>query len=188
MTDKVQKIREEVVKLKSNLMYGACSSQIAMETCCKEEAYNEVLAILDTIQEEQKEPSKFDAAIQEGDDVRYNEDLGCRVNLSQLKRVAKKEEPVNEDLEDVAKEHFWKPADGEDLPEIDKEVIALTQPYSNDEHLRVVFAHRPNKYTTWIEKFGEKKIVEVERYGKGEWNIPNVKWWLDVALPKEIEL
>ena len=52
MTDKVQKIREEVEKLKSQLLRGACSSQIAMETRCKEEAYNEVLAILDTIQEE----------------------------------------------------------------------------------------------------------------------------------------
>ena len=46
------KIREEVEKLKSQLLRGACSSQIAMETICKEEAYNEVLAILDTMQEE----------------------------------------------------------------------------------------------------------------------------------------
>ena len=52
MTNKVQKIREEVEKLKSNLIHGACASQIAMETRCKEEAYNEVLAILDTMQEE----------------------------------------------------------------------------------------------------------------------------------------
>lgn len=52
MTDKVQKIREAVEKMKSNLIYGACSSQVAMETRCKEEAYNEVLAILDTMQEE----------------------------------------------------------------------------------------------------------------------------------------
>ena len=52
MTDKVQKIREEVERLKSNLIHGACSSQIAMETRCKEEAYNEVLAILDSSQEE----------------------------------------------------------------------------------------------------------------------------------------
>ena len=51
MTDK-EKFRKEVEKLKSNLIYGACSSQIAMETRCKEEAYNEVLAILDTMQEE----------------------------------------------------------------------------------------------------------------------------------------
>ena len=52
MTDKVQKIREEVERLKSQLLRGACSSQIAMETMCKEEAYNEILAILDTMQEE----------------------------------------------------------------------------------------------------------------------------------------
>ena len=52
MTNKVQKIREEVEKLKSQLLRGACSSQIAMETRCKEEAYNEVLAILDSLQEE----------------------------------------------------------------------------------------------------------------------------------------
>ena len=53
--DKVQKIREEVERLKSQLLRGACSSQIAMETMCKEEAYNEVLAILDTMQEEPKQ-------------------------------------------------------------------------------------------------------------------------------------
>ena len=52
MTDKVKKIREEVEKLKSQLLRGACSSQIAMETRCKEEAYDEVLAIIDTMQEE----------------------------------------------------------------------------------------------------------------------------------------
>ena len=51
MTDK-EKFRKEVEKLKSSLIHGACSSQIAMETRCKEEAYNEVLAILDTMQEE----------------------------------------------------------------------------------------------------------------------------------------
>ena len=52
MTDKVQKIREEVERLKSQLLRGACSSQIAMETLCKEEAYNEVLDILESLQEE----------------------------------------------------------------------------------------------------------------------------------------
>ena len=51
MTDK-EKFRKEVEKLKSSLIHGACSSQIAMETRCKEDAYNEVLAILDTMQEE----------------------------------------------------------------------------------------------------------------------------------------
>ena len=36
--------------------------------------------------------SKFDDCIQPGDKVIFNEDLGCRVNLSQLNRVAKKED------------------------------------------------------------------------------------------------
>lgn len=53
MTDnKIEKIRAEIKRLKSQLLRGACSSQVAMETRCKEEAYNEVLAILDTLQEE----------------------------------------------------------------------------------------------------------------------------------------
>ena len=51
MTDKVKKIRKEVERLKSQLLRGACSSQIAMETRCKEEVYNEVLAILESLQE-----------------------------------------------------------------------------------------------------------------------------------------
>ena len=50
--DKVQKIRKEVEKLKSQLLRGACSSQVAMETRCKEEAYNELLAILESLREE----------------------------------------------------------------------------------------------------------------------------------------
>ena len=87
------------------------------------------------------------------------------------------------------KENLWKPADDDDLPEIDKEVIALTQPYPNDEHLRVVFAHRPNKYAkVWNPDLGEEQVVETERHDKGGWNIPNIKYWLDVKLPKEIEL
>ena len=40
----------EIEKLKGQLLRGACSSQIAMETCCKEEAYNEILSYLDTLE------------------------------------------------------------------------------------------------------------------------------------------
>ena len=80
----------------------------------------------------------------------------------------------------------WKDAQGDDLPEIDREVIVLTQPYPNDEHLRVVFAHRPNKYTkVWNSDLGEEQVVEIERYGKGEWNIPNIVYWLDTKSPYE---
>ena len=344
MTDKVQKIREEVEKLKSQLLRGACSSQIAMETRCKEEAYNEVLAILDTMQEGQKEPvseelntesmieSYKQRLISQANGVKnsplidmclasykhgINETLDT-LNLSNAQRTVKNwKEPVSEELEKAANEwdakasftpfymvlddnnnpngvrqdyithaesfkagakwqkekdefitedleeeidnyvkrngydgldsieeikyiaqyftkwqktkddsctsdlgdyinelskqfpevsfaklsriavrvvkwqnnHLWKPADGDDLPEIDREVIALAQPYPNDEHLRVVFAHRPNKYAkVWNSDLGEEQVVEIERHGKGGWNIPNIVCWLDVELPKEIEL
>ena len=78
------------------------------------------------------------------------------------------------------KNHLWKPADGDDLPEYDKEVIALL------DNGKVVFAHRPNP-----EGWDAKSIIteRVERYipetyGKGGWNIQDAKWWLDCSMPK----
>ena len=62
----------------------------------------------------------------------------------------------------------WKPADGDNLPEIDREVVALVEVYNN---YMVIFAHRPNPNGDAI------------CYDKGEWNQPNVKWWLDLELP-----
>jgi len=116
------------------------------------------------------------------------------------------EEPISEDLEKAAveafkqivdsdknnfleifkagakwqKEYLWKPADGNDLPDIDREVIALL------DNGKVVFAHRPPEY--WDGKdiiTGKVTRNYVERYDKGLWNIPNVKYWLDVNLPKQ---
>jgi hypothetical protein len=77
------------------------------------------------------------------------------------------------------KANLWKPADGDDLPEIDREVIALL---SNG---KVVFAHRPPEY--WDGKniaTGEVTRYEPKRYDKGGWNGPNIKYWLDCELPK----
>lgn len=64
----------------------------------------------------------------------------------------------------------WKDAQGKDLPEIDREVIALEQHKSG--YMKVVYAHRPNPN-------GYEKI-----YDKGGWNIPNLKYWLDYPLPE----
>lgn len=61
------KLKSKIEGLKSNLIHGACSSQIAMETRCKEEAYNEVLAIIGSMQEEHKLKPKF----QEGNKIVY---------------------------------------------------------------------------------------------------------------------
>lgn len=114
-----------------------------------------------------------------------------------------KEEPVSEDLGDyinelskqfsevsfaklsriavrVAKwqaEHLWKHADGNDLPIIDREVIALL--YNG----KVVFAHRPPEF--WDGKdivTGKVTRNYPKTYNKGGWNIPNVKWWLDCNM------
>lgn len=100
MTDKVQKIKEWISKTQDGLM----DAQGNFEYPEHEGAYNILCNLGAYIDSLQEEPSKFDAAIQEGDNVRYNEDLGCRVNLSQLKRVAKKEEPVSEDLKKAAEQ------------------------------------------------------------------------------------
>lgn len=59
----------------------------------------------------------------------------------------------------------------EDLPEFDREVIALQRIIGH--HYRVVFAHRP------------ADTINIETYGKGGWNIPEIKWWLDLELPIE---
>ena len=83
-------------------------------------------------------------------------------------------------------EHLWKDAQGDDLPEIDREVVALIQDYPDDkEHLRIAYAHRPPEY--WDGKniiTNEVTRYEPKRYDKGGWNQPNVKWWLDLDLPK----
>lgn len=76
----------------------------------------------------------------------------------------------------------WKPADEDNLPEIDREVIALVE---ENGHFKVVFAHRPLEY--WDGRniiTNEVTRNYTKRYDKGEWNQPNVKWWLDLELPK----
>ena len=75
--------------------------------------------------------------------------------------------------------NVWKPADGDDLPELDREVIALLT------NGKVVFAHRPKEsWTGRSMTTGEVTTYYPERYGKGGWNITDVKYWLDCELPK----
>ena len=93
------------------------------------------------------------------------------------------------------KGNFWKPADGDDLPEIDREVIALegiVDPTATDClcGYKVVFAHRPTQegYDGKSIATGEVEHYTPKTYGKGGWNIPDVKYWLDVKLPEETKL
>lgn len=70
------------------------------------------------------------------------------------------------------RESKWKKADGDALPSVDKEVVALVKTVHH--HSIVCFAHRVNPNGDAIG------------YDNGGWNIPNVEWWLDEELPTEI--
>lgn len=87
---------------------------------------------------------------------------------------------------DWAGSYAWKPADGDDLPEIDREVVVLYQHYPLDAgEYSVGFAHRPPAY--WDGKnIGTGVVTRYypKKYGKGGWSSPDVKWWLDLDLPK----
>lgn len=74
---------------------------------------------------------------------------------------------------------LWKDAQGDELPPIDKEVIAIL------DNGKVVYAHRPNP-EGWdaVSIITEKREHYIpECYGKGGWNQPNVCFWLDLELP-----
>ena len=121
------------------------------------------------------------------------------------------EEPVSDELEEAAndyahdllhddvfetfiagaqwqKEHLWKPADGDDLPDIDREVIVLYQPYPCEgNEYAVSFAHRPKEYWEGRNiKTDEVTRYYPKRYDKGGWNSPDVKFWLDCNIEKLI--
>ena len=86
---------------------------------------------------------------------------------------------------------LWKPADGDDLPEYEREVVVFTQNFPDDAGMmRVAIGHRPNP-DGWDGKSlstGKVEHYTPKTYDKGGWNIPNIIYWLDVELPKEIEL
>ena len=81
--------------------------------------------------------------------------------------------------------NLWKPADGDDLPEYEREVIVLIQPYPLEgTEYAVSFAHRPdpNGYDGKSITTGKIEHYTPETYDKGGWSIPNVVWWLDYNM------
>jgi len=89
---------------------------------------------------------------------------------------------------------LWKDAQGDDLPEIDREVIVLINydTPSNVPHgegystYKVGFGHRPNP-DGWNSKnldTGEVTHYEPKLYDKGGWNGPDIAYWLDLELPE----
>ena len=118
-------------------------------------------AILAEIEKRQKVISNSCLAISESPESKIENKV-----LSQLKSFIKKFS---------SKESCWHDAQGEYLPEIDREVVVLYQPYPLEgSEFAVTFAHRPNDKCCGYT---------IERYGKGRWNIPNVIYWLDSELP-----
>ena len=79
-----------------------------------------------------------------------------------------------------AHQNHWHDAQGDDLPPIDKEVIVLLKSGA------ICFAHRPNKkgYLGKSMVTGNIETFYPQTYDKGGWNQPDVKWWLDLDLPK----
>lgn len=83
---------------------------------------------------------------------------------------------------------MWKRADGEELPEYEREVIVLYQPTDSDIY-RVGFGHRPNPdgYDAKSITTGIISHYTPMTYDKGGWNAPNIMWWLDLDLPSSVE-
>ena len=52
--DNLEKVKQEIERLKRQLIRGACAAGIAMEMSCKEEAYNEILSFIDSLQDDSK--------------------------------------------------------------------------------------------------------------------------------------
>jgi hypothetical protein len=83
-----------------------------------------------------------------------------------------------EDVQVLTKK-LWHEANGDYLPKVDREVIVLCK------NNKVCYGHRPN-FKGWDGKniiTGEVRHYTPQTYGKGEWNIPDVRWWLDCSLP-----
>jgi len=88
---------------------------------------------------------------------------------------------------ELGRNNLWKPADGDYLPEIDREVVVFIQNFPEDAGImKVAIAHRPNP-NGWDGRnilTGEVDHYTPKTYDKGGWNIPDVRWWLDLDLPK----
>lgn len=76
----------------------------------------------------------------------------------------------------------WHDAQGEYLPEYDREVIAIC-----GANGQICFAHRPNP-KGWFGKSlttGKASHYEPKTYGVGGWNLEDVVFWLDVEIPHD---
>ena len=207
MVDKVQKIREEVARIQ---LYTQSEVLKQVLDFIDEVQKEEIPPKFPIISPKEPPVCAFSTNRYTDEDRKVLCD-GCKEECE----YAQKEEPVSKSLEKAAtkyaqdkympvqtsqafkaganwqKENLWKPADGDNLPIFDREVIVFTQPYPLEgNEYAVSFAHRPNP-NGWDGKSvttGKVEHYTPKTYGKGGWNIPNIVYWLDIEFPKEIEL
>lgn len=168
MTDKVQKIRAFLVGI---------ADTDGVSTILARAIEKKILPYIDSLQEESVSEDL-------GDYINELSKQFPEVSFAKLSRIAVR-------VAKWQKEHLWKPADGDDLPECEREVVVFTQNFPDDAGIMsVAIGHRPNP-DGWDGKSlttGEVEHYTPKTYDKGGWNISDVKFWLDVELPKEIEL
>ena len=177
MTDKVQKIRAFLVGI---------ADADGVSTILAKAIEKKILPYIDSLQEEpvsedlEKAANEWDAKASFTPFYMALDDKGNPYEVRQDYTTHAESFKAGAEWQ---KANLWRPTDGDDLPEIDREVVALL------DNGKVVFAHRPPEY--WDGKdivTGKVTRNYPKTYDKGGWNIPNVKWWLDCSLPKEIEL
>ena len=202
--NQMQKIREEVQRLMNELIqekergYGS-----DVDDACILELQN-VLTYIDSLQEEPvSEDLKAEIKSWLDEGLPNEEELVEHIKETAC-HFAKWQEKQDQSTIELAEDHamlagmnkmeqqmmsesnLWKSADNDDLPEIDREVIVLAQSYPLEgSEYTVSFAHRPKEH--WDGKniiTGEVTHHYPKRYGKGGWNIPDVRYWLDCELPK----
>jgi hypothetical protein len=149
----------------------------------KLEALEGIVDFIDSMQEEPVSEEMEEAAEQDVCEV-VNECSAIGIPNDQIPSWVQ-DAMINEFIHGAKwkAENLWKPADGDDLPYVDREVIAIL------DNGKVVFAHRPPEF--WDGKniiTGKVTRYYPKTYGKGGWNIQNIVYWLDVELPKEIGL
>lgn len=208
MTDKVQKIREEVARLRKSyqIMYQEldCESPELMSVCAKRNLCQDILMFIDSMQEEPVSEDLEEAANeykcqQALEDYRPSLYKAFKAGAKWQKEQDKETIELAEDhamfagmekMKEQMMKNIWKPADGDDLPEIDREVVVFTQDFPNDAGIMAVaIGHRPNP-EGWDGKSlstGKVEHYTPKTYGKGGWNIPDVKYWLDAPIPEEKE-
>jgi hypothetical protein len=198
MTDKVQKILSEIATRKLCTM----DEHMAFYNDKAKEDYrllSEIEGLIKALQEEpvseqnlsnvQRTVKNWKEPVSEDLEEAVNAYIGYAPEVDESSSVYGKRQAFKAGAK-WQKEHLWKPADGDDLPEIDREVIVFTQHYpleGND--YAVSFAHRPNP-DGWNGKSltsGKVEHYTPKTYDKGGWNIPDAKYWLDVELPKEMK-